>query len=67
MWQRLDCFVSFRVPSWACVERWRALQEQKLADALAADPGRPGRAMTPDELARFLGTCASDTLGHCEE
>ena len=42
VWAQLDCFVSFRVPSWQCVERWRSLQEAKLAEALRADPSLLG-------------------------
>lgn len=56
---RLDYLVMLKAPSMECVQEWRTLQEQKLADRLAVHKnGAAGvggvRVMTPEQIRRFI-------------
>ncbi|TNC89521.1 MAG: hypothetical protein CSH49_07085 [Alcanivorax sp.] len=53
---RLDYLVMLRAPSMECIQQWRTLQEQKLAQRIAQHQngaGAPG-VMTTDQIKRFI-------------
>lgn len=56
LFSRLDYLVMLRAPSMECILEWRTLQEQKLAERVAAHQNGAGadRIMTPQQIKRFI-------------
>jgi len=48
----VDRWLMLRAPSFACVQRWRQEQEDKLRQRLG--PAHLGKSMTPEQVARFI-------------
>lgn len=53
LFQRLDCLIMLRVPSFHCVLEWRTQQEQKVAAGLDPDTKAPG-LMDREQIQRFV-------------
>ncbi len=54
LFQRLDCTVMLKAPSFECVFNWRLEQEDKLIQTLGNHSDPHGRTMNPNEIARFI-------------
>jgi D-glycerate 3-kinase len=55
LYARVDLWMMLKAPSFACVQRWRQEQENKLIAKLAEMPTSGGnRTMSPAALARFV-------------
>lgn len=54
--QRLNYLVMLKAPSMECILAWRTLQEQKLAERMAAHQNGSGatRLMSPQQIERFI-------------
>ena len=53
LFQRLDCLIMLRVPSFHCVLEWRSQQEKKLAAGLDPTTEAPG-IMDREQIHRFV-------------
>ena len=54
LFAQIDRLIMLKVPSMACVFRWRLQQERQLAQRLAAEANAPLRIMDEDKLRRFI-------------
>ena len=54
VFQALDMLITLQAPSFDCVYRWRALQEQKMIDKLRSDGRDTSSTMSPAQLKRFI-------------
>lgn len=54
LFDRLDCTVMLKAPSFECVFNWRLEQEEKLINHLTHIKGDQSRTMSAEDIARFI-------------
>lgn len=54
LFNRFDCTIMLRAPSFECVYKWRLEQEEKLIASLSTEENNHIRAMSPEDIERFI-------------